>query len=264
MVRNDNQVHVSDQQSELWDVMRERTARHVPHLTMDYSDLYELLRERRTIRLYKTEPIAAEDIARVLEAARWAPSGANAQPCEYIVVTERAALDKIDIALRERRRRRMNLRADAEHKYALPSKDALADGSALIVVCADPRMMRAFPSSQREDILTAEPMHTYWASIGAAVENLHLAATTLGMGIVWISVDPDMADVLRELLHVPQELEIVFCCPLGYPARLPAVPTRRPAQEIVHWNTYDETRYRDDAKVEHWLNVERVAAWKNA
>ncbi len=231
---------------------------------MDYESLRDLVRQRRTIRLYKTEPITADDVMRVVDAAAWAPSGANAQPCEYIVVTERAAFDRIDAALRERRMRRMNLRADAERKYALPSKDALTDGSALIVVCADPRMTRAFPSSQREDILTAEPMHTYWASIGAAVENLHLAATTLGMGIVWISVDPDMADVLRELLDVPQDLEIVFCCPLGYPARVPSTPTRRAVEDIVHWNKYDATRYRDDAKIEHWLNVERVAAWKSS
>lgn len=230
---------------------------------MDFDSLLGLVRQRRTIRLYKTDALATDDLTRVLDAARWAPSGANAQPCEYIVVTARAALDEIDAALRERRERRMKLRADAEHKYALPSKDALADGSALIVVCADPRIMRAFPSSQREDILTAEPMHTYWASIGAAVENLHLAATTLGMGIVWISVDPDMAQVLRELLEVPKELEIVFCCPLGYPARVPPTPTRRPLEQIIHWNQYDHARFRDDSQVEQWLNVERVAGWKN-
>jgi nitroreductase len=223
----------------------------------------QLVRERRTIRQYKTGPVAEEDIRRVLEAARWAPSGANAQPCEYIVVTERAALDAIDTALRARRVRRMQLRADTEHKYALPSKDALADGSALVVVCADPRMMRAFPSSQRQDITVAEPVHTYWASIGAAVENLHLAATTLGMGIVWISVDPDMAEVLRELLRVPNELEIVFCLPLGYPARMPSVPTRRSENEIVHWGMYQADKYRDDVQVEKWLNVERVSGWKS-
>ena len=94
--------------------------------------------------------------------------------------------------------------------------------------------MRAFPSSQREDIAVAEPMHTYWASIGAAVENLHLAATTLGMGIVWISVDPDMAQVLRELLDVPDELEVAFCCPIGYPARvLPCQPAARLTKSFI-------------------------------
>jgi nitroreductase len=231
---------------------------------MDYSALMDLMRQRRTIRLYKPDAISRSDIARVLDAARWAPSGANSQPCEYIVVTDRAALDRIDVALQERRKRRMDLRADAEIKYALPSKDALTDGSALIVVCADPRMMRAFPSSRGEDSLTAEPMHTYWASIGVAVENLHLAATALGMGIVWISVDPDMADVLSELLAVPQGLDIAFCCPIGYPARMPAVPARRAAPGIVHWGTYDGTHYRDDSAIEHWLHVGRVAAWRNS
>ncbi len=230
---------------------------------MDYSSLLDTLRQRRTVRLYRSEAVSKADLIRVIEAARWAPSGANAQPCEYIIVTERAALDAIDLALRERRARRMKLRADAEHKYALPSKDALADGSALIVVCADPRLMRAFPSSQRADILVAEPMHTYWASIGAAVENLHLAATSLGMGIVWISVDPDMAHVLRELLTVPDELEIVFCCPIGYPARVPPIPTRRPVESIIHWNQFDPARFRNQTQLEEWLNGERVSGWKN-
>jgi nitroreductase len=232
-------------------------------MMMDFDALLELIRRRRTIRQYVLKPVSREDITRVIEAARWAPSGANVQPCEYIVVTERAVLDKIDATLRERRTRRMMLRAAADHKYALPSKDAVADGSALIVVCADPRTMRAFPSSQREDILVAEPMHTYWASIGAAVENLHLAATALGLGIVWISVDPDMEHVLRELLDVPVELEIVFCCPIGEPLRQPPVPTRRPLKDILHWGRYERAQARDDAHVEQWLNVERVAGWRS-
>jgi nitroreductase len=230
---------------------------------VNYESLLELVRQRRTIRLFRSEAVSRDEILRVLEAARWAPSGANAQPCEYVVVTGRAALDRIDTALRERRTRRMKLRAGAEHTYALPSKDALADGAALIVVCADPRVMRAFPSSRHDDILVAEPLHTYWASIGAAVENLHLAATAFGMGIVWISVDPDMAEVLRDLMDVPKELEIAFCCPIGYPARVPPVPTRRALGQVVHWEKYDAAGYRDPAQIEHWLNVERVAGWKS-
>jgi nitroreductase len=230
---------------------------------MKIADLLELMRWRRTVRLYAAEPVSTEEICAVLEAARWAPTGANAQPCEFVVVQQRAVLDQIDLALRERRQRRMALRAAAQQKFALPSKDALADGTALIVVCADPRVRAAFPSSAQADISVAEPEHTYWASIGAVVENLHLAAAAQGLGMVWISVDPDMRDVLRELVGIPPDLDIAFCCPIGYPARQPPVPSRRPFEALVHWERYDPARARSDEQVRQWLNGDRVAGWKS-
>jgi len=231
---------------------------------MNYDSLLELMQKRRTVRLYDPDrPVDAEDISRIIEAAHWAPSGANSQPCEYIVVTERAVLDKIDQALRERRKRRLESWAKSGTKYATPSKDALADGNALIVVCGDRRMMRAYPSSAAGGVAVADPFHAYYATFGATLENLHLAATTLGLGIVWISVDPDMEQVLRELLDIPDVLDVVFCCPIGYPSREPAVPTHRSLEEIIHWKKYDRTRLRDEEQVKQWLEVERVAGWKS-
>lgn len=230
----------------------------------DYETLLELIKKRRTVRLYDPErPVSPEDIKRVIEAARWAPTGANSQPCEYIIVTERAILQKIDQALRERRKRRMMLRAKAQTKYVTPSKDMLVDGNALIVVCGDPRMQRAYPSAQEGDIAVADPLHAYYATFGATLENLHLAATALGLGIVWISVDPDMEHVLRQLLDIPDILEVVFCCPIGYPSRQPAVPAHRPLEEIIHWGKYDPARLRNEAQVKRWLEVERVSGWKS-
>ncbi|HEX9921195.1 MAG TPA: nitroreductase family protein [Anaerolineae bacterium] len=231
---------------------------------IDYESLLELIRRRRTVRLYDPDqPVNMADIERVIEAARWAPSGANSQPCEYVVVTERAALDEIDLALRERRKRRLLLRAQAGARYLTPSKDALVDGNALIVVCSDPRMRRAYPSSSEGDVAVADPLHAYYATFGATLENLHLAATALGLGLVWISVDPDMEQVLRDLLDIPEVLQIVFCCPIGYPSREPAVPTHRPLDEIIHWETYDRPRLRDEAQVKQWLEVDRIAGWRS-
>jgi nitroreductase len=234
-----------------------------PEAEMQAADLLALMRRRRTVRLFSADSVSQEKICAVLEAARWAPTGANAQPCEFVVVTQRAVLDQIDAALRERRQRRMALRAAAREKFALPSKDALADGTALIIVCADPRVRLAFPSSAQADISVAEPEHTYWASIGAVLENLHLAAAALGLGIVWISVDPDMRDVLRELVGIPLALDIAFCCPIGYPSRQPPVPSRRAFDELVHWEQYDPALARSDEQVQLWLSSGRVAGWKS-
>ncbi len=231
---------------------------------MNYKALLELVRTRRTVRLYDPARLVERDsIEKMIEAARWAPTGANSQPCEYVVVTERAALDKIDAALRERRKRRLEARARGGSNYATPSKDALADGNALIVVCGDPRMIRAYPSAADESVAIADPLHAYYASFGATLENLHLATESLGLGIVWISVDPDMEQTLRELLSIPTELEVVFACLVGYASKPPAVPTHRLLEDIVHWEQYDPARRRDEEQVQHWLEVERVAGWKS-
>ena len=52
---------------------------------MDYKALLELAKSRRTIRAIKSDPIDDQTVAKLLEAARWAPTGFNMQPCEFVV-----------------------------------------------------------------------------------------------------------------------------------------------------------------------------------
>ena len=62
---------------------------------MDYESLLELVKKRRSIRRFRPEPIPDEYVDRIIEAARWAPSGANSQPWEFIVIKKQELRDKI-------------------------------------------------------------------------------------------------------------------------------------------------------------------------
>ena len=55
---------------------------------MDYDELLELLKKRRSTRRYKPDPVPDEAIDKIIEAARWAPSGFNQQPWEFVVVKD--------------------------------------------------------------------------------------------------------------------------------------------------------------------------------
>ena len=62
---------------------------------MDIEEFLKLARKRRSIRRWKPDPIPDEYVEKIIEAARWAMSGANAQPCEFIVVKDREIKDKL-------------------------------------------------------------------------------------------------------------------------------------------------------------------------
>ncbi len=61
---------------------------------MNYESLLELVKKRRSIRKFKPEPIPDEYVGKIIEAARWAPSGANSQPWEFIVIKKQELRDR--------------------------------------------------------------------------------------------------------------------------------------------------------------------------
>ena len=62
---------------------------------MEYDNLLTLIKRRRSIRRYKPEPVPMETVLKVLEAARWAPSGDNSQPWEFVVVRDTAKVSQV-------------------------------------------------------------------------------------------------------------------------------------------------------------------------
>jgi nitroreductase len=218
--------------------------------TMDYETLLTLIKKRRTIRKYKSISIPDEYIESVIEAARWAPSGANAQPWEFIVVE------------REETKKKMlgSLMGTGEvirrEKPASPWQSLaprlFIDPPVLIVVCGDPRLSEAYPLGEvREEIFTS--------SLAAAIQNIHLAATALGLeGSTWITVGPLAGVRLKELLGIPQVLKVRAVLPLGYPAHRPKPPFRRRVDDILHRDKYDMGKFRTDEDIKEFINTKAL------
>lgn len=139
---------------------------------------------RRSIRKYTGEPVTEEQVRKLLEAAMAAPSANNSQPWHFVVVQDREQLRRL---------------AEA-HPYGRMQAEAALS----IAVCADPAL------SPR-----------YWVQdCSAATENLLLAATSLGLGGVWLGVYPnrDRVAQVKEVLGIPEGIEVLCLVAIGHPA----------------------------------------------
>jgi nitroreductase len=156
-------------------------------------NVYDLAVERRTIRRFRPEPVPGELLTRLVEAARLAPSAANIQPLAYIVVDDPAKKAEVFPCLKWA-------------AYIAPAGDPKAgeEPAAYIVTLVDTKLR--------------EKMFEY--DVGAAMENMILAALAEGVGSCWLlSVDRDK---LRVGLGVPDPYRIDSVLALGYPAEEPA------------------------------------------
>jgi nitroreductase len=156
---------------------------------------------RRSIRRYTAEPVTDVQIRRLLDAAMAAPSAGNGQPWHFIVVTDRAMLDRIP---------------DVHPFAAMVRQAPLA-----IVVCGD---------------TGNERYGCYWVQdCSAASENVLVEARLLGLGAVWLGVHsrPEREVAVRELFGIPAGVEPLAIIAVGHPAESKP-PAERYLDERVH------------------------------
>lgn len=215
-----------------------------------YEQLMDVLKHRRAVRGFQDRPVEEEKIDKVLEAARWAPSGANAQPWEFIVVTDEDDIWEIgDSYVRE---------YDGKYQESTPNfpvdnKRWQREVPCYIVVLGDRRIREAYPSADIPGEERAN-VQTYQHSLGDAIYAIWLAATTLGLSTTEATCYSGHEADIRELLDVPENYDIVATLPLGYPMRYQQVRYRRPIDEFVHRGSYEESKYRDGEELEEWLD----------
>ena len=237
---------------------------------MDYENLLALIKRRRSIRRYKPEPVPMETVMKVLEAARWAPSGDNSQPWEFVVVRDNAKVSQVLGILIEGSKQTRQLCP----RFSFVHPERLKDVSTFIIVCADPRFKAAYPQSQENDVLAMmyreNSGRILIENVAIAVAHMHLAAFSLGLGTVWLTgVGESITEQqMKKALNIPKELQLICCLPLGYPAKLPqssvASGTRRPRplETMVHLDGFDESKWRSDEDVAKLTQVDRHV-WAN-
>jgi nitroreductase len=171
-------------------------------------ETWDAIRARRNVRQYTDRPIAEEDLERILEAGRRAPSSANWQPWDFVVVRERD--DLVELA------------------KAWPRGGGHIARSAATI---------ALVTEEPED---ADHRDRVFYDFGQATAFMMLAAVDLGIGSGHSAVaDQEQA---RKVLVFPQGYWCVYLIGLGYPADRPlrpiANPDRRPFGDVVHWNRW--------------------------
>ncbi len=226
---------------------------------MQIDELLEFVRQRRSIRRFKPDPIPDEYVWKILEAGRWAMSGANAQPWEFIVVKDQETKGKMVDAWFEARWEAYSIEQtrikELRHPQLLhpPTIAGFKDAPVLIIVVGDRRTLQGTVLST--NFLPGEggPGALYFKNIANATQNLHFAAAALGLGSQWLSCNHLWEQSLKAILEVPAVLDIHTVVPIGYPAYEPEPPYRRELKEIVHFEKYDKSKYRSGDDIVKFL-----------
>lgn len=226
-----------------------------------YENFMEIARNRITTRQFDPDyEMPTEHYESILEAARHAPSGANAQPWHFIIIRDPGVKQTIaDYFVAEQR-----FRASLKMKFPTPNYAGLATAPGFIVVVADFRYVRAFPMLRDDDselnkmyIENAERI--LLQSVAASTMSAHLAAAALGYNVWWVTAigQQKAQEAMRPLLDVPDELSILDIMCFGPPLKEPYKRWKKSLDEIVHWDEFDRKKSPSDAELDAWIREKR-------
>jgi nitroreductase len=220
---------------------------------MTIDDLRALAERRRSIRGYdEHRQVSDEMVHRILDCARWAPSGGNGQPWEFIIVRDQGTRHKIaDYYMKQmEQKREMDL---AVRGTAKMTGDGFRRAPVHIVILGDPRVKQSYPI--RTQLEKAESH--FITGLANATLLIHLAATSLGLASQYVSDanSPYMETMLKVLLKIPEPFRIYHLVPIGYAKGPVAVPPRRALEEITHYETYDIDKFRNDDELSGFVKT---------
>ena len=168
-------------------------------------DVFKAIRNRRSIRKFADKPIEKEQLAKILDAARWAPTAGNQLRWRFIVVTSPALKEMV--------------RKVSPGIFSRPA--------AFVVIC-----------SLREGKVSRWDESLLLADCAIAAQNMLLAAYALGLGSCIALSFSKIA--LKEILDIPENVEPEFVITLGYADEQPQPPPRLPLEEIAFAERYGE------------------------
>ena len=190
-------------------------------------DVFEAIKNRRSIRHYKTEPLDDKMVQAVLEAAHWAPSWGNMQCWRFIVVRDARLKEAVAGTLTK-------IRIDNEWVENAAAR-SIRQAPVLIVLCAE--LGKAGCRADGSPV-TDKGGYWYMFDIALASENLVLAAYALGLGTVIVG-GFDAAGVAK-ILGVPAGHSVVTMTPLGVPDHEGQVSPRKDLGTVIYKEKYGQ------------------------
>ena len=170
------------------------------------ADILDVIFKRRSVRIYDRRSVDQDTLTKLLKAGMAAPSASNGKPWEFIAITDKDTLKKLQTKIKY-------------GKYNAP---------AAIVVCAN------------LELAANESSYRFWVQdCSAATENIMIAAAGMGLGSVWIGSYPkdDVMQNLREILGIPENVHPLSLIYIGYPAE-EVTPRTQYDQTRVHIDQY--------------------------
>jgi nitroreductase len=169
--------------------------------------ILNVIKQRRSVRRYKADPIPDDVLRRVLEAARFSPSGKNLQPWKFILVQDESLKQRL---------------VDASVRQSF-----IAEAPVVVVACGFPDRCYSRMGNY---------MKSWAVDVAIAFEHMVLQAQEEGLGTCWIGAFEEK-DV-KSLLNVPDGVRVLALTPLGYPDENPVSRGRKSLEDIVSYDSY--------------------------
>ena len=162
-------------------------------------NIYEIIKERRSVRSFRNDPISQKVLNKIIEAATMAPSAHNSQEYKFVVIRE----------------------GEKKRALARASKQRFIREAPVIIAAV---------SLNPEHIMDSG-IPAYPLDIGIALDHLTLAAVEEDLGTCWIGAFSQ--EEVKKILNVPSEYKVVALMPIGYPYDDPVTKNRKKINEIV-------------------------------
>ena len=225
--------------------------------TVDHDELLDMMRHRRSSRtgFIEDKPVTDEQIALLLEAARAAPSGGNAQPWEFIVIRDHDMRNRIADLYKHQLRDKIELERVIRGTSSV-SGVGWRNAPVQIVVIGDPRVSICYPLRTAEDKAESH----FITGLATATLQMHLMAECLGLSTQYVSdaASPYFSLMLKHLIGIPTELRVYHIVPVGFTDVAATPKSRRPLESMVHLERYDPAKLRTVEYLRRFLEEDSI------
>lgn len=199
---------------------------------MEYDAFRRLVRERRTVRAYRSDDVDLGVIRQALEDACWAPSPHHTQPWRFVLIASEAERRRLAEAMGERWQEDLSqdeLSPRLIDGQLKGSRVRLGKARTLVVVCLSQNDLDRYPDQRRQ----AAERDMAVQSIGAAVQNLLLALHLNGLAACWMCAPLFCPEVVQATLDLPPDWEPQALITIGRAVEPPPAPQRRPLDDLL-------------------------------
>ena len=203
-----------------------------------YNNLLEIVKKRRSMRQLKSDPISDDYIDKIIEVARWAPSGFHTQPWEFVVVKDKDLKDKITDAIEKNR---PSMSKGRQPYYS--------NAPIFIILLGDWRAKVGLPGSPEDQDRRVDNL--FCSSLASAFLYMHLAAATLGLSACWVSAASATKpqQKIKDILGIPEALRIYDMMVVGYGTHAPIPKVIRKKEDVIHYDYCGIEDFRTDEEV---------------
>ncbi|MCL6629479.1 MAG: nitroreductase family protein [Armatimonadetes bacterium] len=206
-------------------------------------DLFEAITTRRSIRKFKPDPIPEGDIRTIIQFASHAPSAGNRQMWKFLAVTNTKALkemrdailSRLDLLLQRPESEDCRARLEAAKGYST----FFAEAPVTIVVLGEPYRSAVDEVLEKigweKSAIDALRQRPDLQSIGAAIQNLCLAAHAMGYGTCWMTAPCISGPEIKDILDIQPPWEVIALVPLGIPNEEPPAKSMKPLEEVLEF-----------------------------